>query len=235
MGGLFGPPSREGFAYLAVGLIGSAVALAVVGSLQLWHWAKTYRLRGPKAPRRELKDALAVFTIATVLLLAGVSGARWAAEETARWQFSYFAELRPNGTGTVRVTLPMPTDETLLSTLRISSPSATIAVNRSGDEAALDVIVSEPTWLNASVTGTFPTRNSQDLNLTRSKSDMRCIERDDCHGEIAISVLSGGASSVFVRLWIGIEKRCSDSRWVLRAEALPGVASYPATRGWTVC
>ena len=225
----------EGFAYLAVGLIGSAVALAVVGSLQLWHWAKTYRLHGPKAPRRELKDAFAVFTIATLLLLVSVSGARWVAEETARWRFSYFAELRPNGTGNVRVTLPMPTDETLLSALRISSLSATVAVNRSGDEPALDVIVSEPTWLNASLTGTFPTRSSHDLNLTRSNSDMQCIEEDDCHSEIAISVLSGNVTSVFVRLWVGIYKSCSGSRWELHVEALPGVAAYPGRRGGVVC
>ena len=146
--------------------------------------------------------------------------------------FGYHATLVPDGPGVVRVSLPMPDDGSLPALIRVEPASASVSVNRSGSEPALEITLSERTTVSASVRGLGPLPSR---NLTRVQELGGCDLYTNCSAILGVDVLSGTIGSVHVDVYAGWGDACGGPVWVLIADAMPGERDYPSTWASVVC
>ncbi len=210
-----------GIIFRTAAITGSAGAAAAVF---LARWAERR-----KAEERAARHAILVAAI-VLLGLAG-AGVVMGAYEIAQWEeerhrftFRYSALLEPNGTGEARVSLPMLDDEHFLTAMRAVPASASLTVNQSGAEPALDVLVTGPTWVNASFSRIRASGEGMLVDLTRTSEEVWC---EDCLSEFAMAVTSGGIHDVRVRLTSSFGYLCYGSVFRIDVLVLPGVDMYP--------
>ena len=137
----------------------------------------------------------------------------------------YDVELNINGTGVVRVSLPMPVEERVFLDARIQPASSAYALNRSGNETMLDVVLSENTTFHARYYGL---RSEVPVDMTETTDDpYRHINLDNCTSLVGMSILSGSVTDVLVVLSASWSEFCSGgATWQLECRAIPGRLEY---------
>jgi hypothetical protein len=152
-------------------------------------------------------------------------------ESTVR--FRYTITLTPNGSGSVRVSLPAPVDGALMANLAASPGSSSMTVNRSGSEPALDVTLTERTTLTASFSGY---RYSGPYDLTRADSMYACgSPANGCHATVSLFVISGEVREVWIVAQASWSRPCFDPSWQLDILATAGEQKYPASWPTAIC
>jgi hypothetical protein len=143
--------------------------------------------------------------------------------------FTYQVELVLNGTGEVRVSLPIPVPEAQFGRLVITPVSTTIFFNRSGAEPALDVTLRDRTWINATSAVRWEFYDPVDADLTQTDpSGPPCTTA--CFTGIALAVVSGDVTSVRVRMNVSWSGGCEAHYWSLDSSVPPGV--HAVTGAW---
>ena len=175
---------------------------------------------------------LAAIAILTFSLAAVTASAQWYTwdREFHNLVFTYEAVFETNGTDRARVSIPVPTDETLISDLAVSPASASVTVNRSGPEPALDVEFSERTTLRSSFSG-YRASFAPDLSQT---SDTNCAP-GSCSSTLVMTGLQGNVSEVHVHLSAVWSSMCTGQSWQLDAYVGVGPRSYPGSWQPFVC
>ena len=218
---LFAFPAGLFIVVLAMGL-----TVAVTGITLL---LRARRFRGGPSSRKLL--AAGAVTLAVGLFIAGGTtycGIAWQANEQdflSRFAFTYSVELEFNGSGMVRVSLPIPVEARLLEGLAVTPSSSAFAYNRSGAESALDVTFSVPTTLSAEFLGRSPPDRFEAANLTRNDVRVPCYG-DSCRSQLSLEVLSGSVTAVHVQFRASWSNACNSVTWEQDAWIAPGTADY---------
>jgi len=169
--------------------------------------------------------------VALILLAVAIFTAYDVGRNTVH--FRYTATLTPSGSGSVRVSLPIPVDEALIANLVLSPDSSSAVVNRTGDEPSIDVTLSGRTTLTASFSAY---RYSGPTDLTRADSLEACAyPLSGCNAAVSLLVVSGNVTTVHVMAQALWSRSCDSPFWELDALALPGEREYPAAFGMIVC
>lgn len=186
--------------------------------------------------QRARRQPLAIPFLAAgvALILVGVGIFIYYDSTVNTMQFRYTVTLTPNGSGTVRVSLPAPVDGSLIANLVTSPGTSSAIVNRSGSEPMIEVTLAERTTLAAAFTGY---RYHGPVDMTRADSLDACIHSpvNGCNATISLVVIFGGVSEVHLQARAAWSHRCYWPSWELDAVALEGERAYPAMFHAAVC
>ncbi len=148
-------------------------------------------------------------------------------------QFRYTVTLTPDGSGSVRVSLPAPVDETLIANLAPVPGSSSVGMNRTGNEPSIEITLTERTTLTASYAAY---RYAGPIDLTRADSMAACSDAvPGCVATVSVLVVSGDITAVHVVARASWSQFCYSPGWELDALALPGEREYPAMYPTIVC
>ncbi len=185
--------------------------------------------------RRDRRRAMTFLVVGVALVLAAsvVFASLYVIRiESETVRFSYTVTLTSDAPGTVRVSLPVPADESLLASLELS-PGATAAMNRTGGEPALDVTLAGTTTVRVSAT---LYRYAGPYDMTRMDSQESCMYvQRRCNATVSMHVLSGSIGQVRVVAHADWSGSCGYTDWSLDAIVFPGEWEYPATYLMAVC
>ncbi len=204
---------------LLIGILFECVAVILLGMHQA---SDKTTIRG-KNRFHILTASMAAFLVGIVMIASFgyIMYADW--EGTRHVNLSYDVFLSMNGTGIVRVSLPIPTTEALYSKLQISPPTSTRFINSTGDEPTLDVEMSENTTVHGTLYGLL---SDIPVDLTRTTSSSMECWSGDCTSEVSVLVLSGSVTSVHIVLEANWGSACSGYTWMLECYAVPGAHAY---------
>ncbi len=212
----------DGF-FEIVAAMAVATAAAGVAVLLVWNHHRVHR----QGETRLLAAGVALILIgAGLFVLYDV--------RTNTIQFSYSVTLTPNGTGMVRISLPVPIDPTLIANLASSPSTSSAALNQSGREPVLDVTMTERTTVTAS---SSRYRYSGPIAMSNADGYAACSygSPNTCNATVAMIVVAGNVSEVRVQVRAMWSRPCYTPDWELEAMAAPGERSYPTYFGAIVC
>jgi len=156
----------------------------------------------------------------------GVSWLAFQQDLDSRFVFRYSATLEFNGSGVVRVSLPIPVEERLLEGIQVTGSSSTLTLNRSSAEPALDVTFSDPTSVSVEFRGRTPPDQFQPANLTRN---------DQRGSTFSLEVLAGDVTSVHVELQASWRRTCHLRSWDQDVWIARGNSDYPGQWSDVAC
>jgi hypothetical protein len=186
----------------------------------------------PLDAKRHVRAALVVVIAILVVFSFIVGYAVLRAIDANTVEFGYHAVLTMNGTGTARISLPLPVDERLQRGLSVSPASSTFVINGTGAEPAIDVTLQRTTWVNISVRATRSAQFPVGVDLTRVAPYSSC---GDCAIELALGILGGTVTGVRVDLTAGWDFECWAPRWYFDGWVEGGVRVYSGHWATIVC
>jgi len=213
--------------YFLLAIVGGSLILGGIGILILW--GRRYRARTKRTQ-------MAVLGLAVIVLSIGASAAYVGWRDYTAWEkyaesaaFSYEVLLEPNGSGLVRLSLPIPSSapDFLLAVVHVDPASSTTFLNTSGPEPALDIEMTGRSWVNFSMGNADPNWRNLDVNLTRSANlDDTCELGYDCSAELGMRIVQGTVASVHVRMKVTWSNACNATSWEIEADVTSGVREY---------
>jgi hypothetical protein len=196
-------------------------------TLGLILFALSIILKKPTTESRKIGFLLAAALVLSVGIVA--FAVQWyltnAEYESMRHvNLSFDATLTMNGTGSVRISLPIPTAEALYSRLQINPSSSTSSINSTGGEPRLDIVMSEDTMIHGSLYGLW---SEVPHEMTKTTLSSTHCWPENCTSEIHLEVLSGIVTGVHVVVDADWDSSCHGYMWDLECDAIIGSHEYP--------
>ena len=207
------------------------VPSAAAGAVLLAEWRQHARMGWPSRGRVFLVAGVAMLVLTAFAFSAEAYLVYKEGYDSEVLEFSYRAVLEPNGTGRVRVSLPLPTPEDLVAGRVVRPSSSSTAIGRGGPEPTLDVVFSERTTVDASFEGYRPGTR---MNLTYTADFYECFP-GDCESDVNVTVLEGSVSDVRIQLTVSWSYPCAWESYEMNVIAAHGQHAYPTEVSERVC